>query len=213
MTFSIVARDPQTGAVGVATATGGPVVGSLVPHARAGVGAVATQSQTNPHFGFDGLVLLADPTLSAQDVIERLVAGDPDREARQCLALDRTGRTAAWTGSRCADLAADIARDGVAVAGNYLRGEAVLEAMVAAFERTPGRLEDRLLDALVAGQAHGGDRRGVRSAALKVYGRQLYPAVDLRADWSETPIDDLSRILAATRAAEYAGFFETLPAR
>ena len=213
MTFSIVARDPQSGAMGVATATGGPVVGSLVPHARAGVGAIATQSQTNPHFGFDGLALLTDETLSAQQVLDKLLADDPGRDLRQCLVLARRGATAAWTGSDCMDVAAHQTRENVAVAGNFLIDAEVLEAMLAAFGAAGGALEDRMLSALSAGADRGGDRRGIRSAALKVYDRQPYPAVDLRSDWSETPVADLTRILAATRAPDYADFFESLPDR
>lgn len=211
MTFSIVARDPETGSVGVATATAGPVVGSLVPHGSAGAGAIATQSLTNPYFGFDGLALLARQELSAQEVLDRLIAGDEGRNDRQCLIIDRRGATAAWTGSRCAEIAADIAREGVAVAGNYLADVGVLDVMIASFAAARGRLEDRLLSALTAGDAAGGDRRGTGSAALKVYGARPYPAVDLRADWSAAPVADLARILAATRETDYAEFFDALP--
>lgn len=213
MTFSIVARDPETGAMGVATATGGPVVGSLVPHARAGIGAIATQSQTNPHFGFDGLTLLADETRVAQDVLDALIAGDAGRERRQCIVLDRRGATAGWTGSECVDVAAHQTLENVAVAGNFLADADVLDAMLGAFAAARGRLEDRMLAALTAGADRGGDRRGIRSAALKVYDRHPYPAVDVRSDWSETPVADLARILAATRAPDYADFFEALPGR
>lgn len=213
MTFSIVARDPQTGAMGVATATGGPVVGSLVPHARAGVGAIATQSLTNPHFGFDGLDMLADETLGAQQVLDRLLADDPGRDERQCLVLDRRGNTAIWTGTECAAVAGGRVRDNLAVAGNFLSGTEVLEDMIAAFNKASGAIEDRLLAALAAGDFRGGDRRGIRSAALKVYDRQPFPAVDLRSDWSTVPLDDLRRILAATREPEYAGFFKSVPTR
>ena len=213
MTFSIVARDPRSGAVGVATATGGPVVGSLVPHARAGVGAIATQSLTNPHFGYEGLDLLDHADSSADEVLARLLAGDPGRDGRQCLVLDRSGRTATWTGPRCAEIAAAAEGQGVAVGGNYLAGTDVLEAMLAAFNAKPGRLEDRLLEALRAGHGAGGDRRGTRSAALKVFDRQPYPIVDLRADWSTDPISHLAAVLAATREPEYADFFAALPDR
>jgi len=104
-------------------------------------------------------------------------------------------------------------RDNLAVAGNFLSGTEVLEDMILAFNKTSGALEDRLLAALAAGDFRGGDRRGIRSAALKVYDRQPFPAVDLRSDWSTVPIDDLRRILAATRAPEYAGFFKSVPTR
>ena len=213
MTFSIVARDPQTGAVGVATATGGPVVGSLVPHARAGVGAIATQSLTNPHFGYRGLELLADAEASAEDVLARLLAGDPGRDERQCLVLDRHGGAATWTGPRCAEVAASLKGAGVAVGGNYLASTDVLEAMLGSFNAASGPLADRMLEALRAGHRAGGDRRGTRSAALKVFDRHPYPMVDLRADWSADPVADLADILAATREPEYADFFAALPDR
>ena len=213
MTFSIVGRDPRSGSLGVATATAGPVVGQLVPHGRAGTGAIATQSRTNPHFGYDGLELLADPAADAETVLARLLAGDAGREQRQCLIVDRHGKAAAWTGDDCAAVAASLSRENLAVGGNFLAGEGVLAAMAAAFDATAGKLEDRLLGALAAGAAAGGDQRGIGSAALKVYGERPFPDVDLRADWSETPIDDLARILAATREPDYAGFFEALPPR
>lgn len=213
MTFSIVARDPETGAFGVATATGGPVVGSLVPHARAGVGAIATQSNTNPHYGFDGLRLLEAPESAADEVLGRLLATDEGRDKRQCVVVDRRGRTAAWTGPECTPVAAALTRLDLAVAGNLLIGADVLDAMIAAFESESGRLEDRMLAALLAGNRRGGDRRGVRSAALKVYAAELYPAVDIRADWSATPIEDLSSILAAVRQPDYVDFLDTRPGR
>ena len=213
MTFSIVARDPRSGAVGVATATGGPVVGSLVPHARAGVGAIATQSSTNPHYAFDGLDMLEDPGRTAREVLDRLVAADEGRHTRQCIIVDRHGGTAAWTGNACGEVAVSVARDNLALAGNLLADAAVLDSMAAAFDAASGELADRLLAALRAGNSRGGDRRGARSAALKVYTSHPYPVVDIRADWSETPINDLAQILAAVRDPQYADFFDDLPAR
>lgn len=209
MTFSIVARDPFTGALGVATATGGPVVGSLVPHARAGVGAVATQSSTNPFYGFRGLDRMArgeDP----EAVLAGLVAADPDRARRQCAMIDAAGRTACWTGEACNPYAATLTAPDVAVAGNMIAGPGVLEAMIAAFA-PQAPLEERLLAALEAGEAAGGDRRGTRSAALKIYTSEPYPFIDLRADWSDAPIAHLGAILGAVRDADYADFFRRVP--
>jgi uncharacterized Ntn-hydrolase superfamily protein len=213
MTFSIVARDPRTGALGVATATGGPVVGSLVPHARAGVGAIATQASTNGLYAYDGLDALAEPGATAQTVLDGLLAGDEGREARQCLIIDAHGRIAVWTGSACSAHASAKSGDNVAVGGNLLSGEAVLDAMLSAFTESAGPLEDRLLAALTAGERTGGDRRGTRSAALKVYTRDPFPTVDLRADWSQTPVADLGVILEATRDSSYADFFASIPTR
>jgi uncharacterized Ntn-hydrolase superfamily protein len=213
MTFSIVARDPLSGAVGVACATGGPVVGALVPHARAGVGAIATQGNTNPLYGFDGLDLLARGGESAPTVLDRLLATDAGRGRRQCIIIDREGSTAAWTGPDCGVHAGTLTGTEVAVAGNMLTGTDVLEAMLTAFGETSGELGDRLLAAMLAGEAAGGDHRGVRSAALKVCTSEPYPTLDLRADWSTTPLADLAAVLEAVRAPGYAEFFNSIPTR
>lgn len=213
MTFSIVARDPDSGAFGVATATGGPVVGSLVPHAAAGVGAIATQCYTNAFYAFDGLALLGDPAMAAPAVLPQLVAGDAGRDRRQCIMVDREGRTASWTGTACGPLAGALTEPGVAVAGNMLSTDAVLPAMLVAFRQAPGELGDRLLAALQGGEAAGGDERGIRSAAIKVYTTEPYPALDVRADWSRRPLDELAAILEAVRAPDYAGFFNAIPTR
>lgn len=213
MTFSLVARDPHSGAVGVACATGGPVVGSLVPHAAAGVGAIATQGNTNAFYAFDGLALLADAALPAEVVLQRVLAGDAGRDRRQCIMVDRQGRTAAWTGPACGPHAGALTEAGLAVAGNMLSTDTVLAAMVAAYRQGGSELGDRLLAALRAGEAAGGDERGIRSAALKVYTGEPYPALDLRADWSLRPLDDLAATLEAVRAPGYASFFEAIPAR
>jgi uncharacterized Ntn-hydrolase superfamily protein len=213
MTFSIVARDPDTGAFGVATATGGPVVGSLVPHAAAGIGAIATQCYTNPFYAFEGLALLANPEAVAPAVLQQLLAGDPGRDRRQCIMVDRAGSTAAWSGPACSPHAGALTEAGIAVAGNMLSTDAVLPAMLEAFRQAPGELGDRLLAALAAGEAAGGDERGTRSAALKVYTTEPYPALDLRADWSPRPLDELAAILEAVRAPDYAGFFNSIPTR
>lgn len=213
MTFSIVARDPRSGAFGVACATGGPVVGSLVPHAAAGIGAIATQGNTNALYAFDGLALLADPRMSAEAVLQQVLAGDAGRDRRQCIMVDRQGRTAAWTGPACGRHAGALTEEGLAVAGNMLATEAVFAAMVAAYRQASGELGDRLLTALRAAEAAGGDERGIRSAALKVYTTEPYPALDLRADWSMRPLDDLAATLDAVRAPGYAGFFDSIPTR
>lgn len=210
MTYSIVARDPSTGAFGVATATAGPVVGSLVPHGRAGVGAIATQALTNPYLGLHGLDELAKHGSNADTVLSRLVAEDAGRDRRQAIMIDRAGRTAAWTGKDCNPYAGTLTADGVAVAGNLIADAGVLAAMMSAFG-DPGDLADRLLAALRAGHGAGGDRRGTGSAALKVYLSEAYPLVDIRVDWSSSPLDDLARILAETRKPTYADFFGSIP--
>ena len=210
MTFSIVARDSATGMIGVATATAGPAVGALVPHAKAGVAAVATQAMTNPYLAVDLIEHLGEQDV--QRALEQALAVDSERERRQIIAVDNRGRTALWTGSLCQGYAGHAAGDGVAVAGNILAGGGVLLAMLERFEQT-GTLAERLLAALVAGEIAGGDSRGTSSAALKVYHHEAYAAVDLRVDWSENPLNNLSSLLERTTNGGYAEFLASVPRR
>ena len=212
MTFSIIARDPTTGAFGVATATGGPAVGQLVPHARAGMGALATQGFTNPLYAYDGLAAL-EAGRSAQEIVAELTGADSGRERRQLIVIDATGKSAGWTGGELEGSCAMVLETGFAVAGNLLSNDQVVPAMAAAFDALSGRLEDRLLAAMEAGHAAGGDSRGILSAALKTYTDQLYPAIDVRVDFSDTPLSDLSRTLDRVRTGGYADFFAQLPRR
>ncbi|WP_127142684.1 DUF1028 domain-containing protein [Pelagibacterium montanilacus] len=213
MTFSIVARDAATGYVGVATATGGPAVGSLVPHARPGLGAIATQGLTNPFLGFDGLEALAEG-LSAGEALERVKAADADIAKRQVIIVDRNGGTQGWCGCALGAESGMVLAEGVAVAGNLLADTEVLDAMLAAYQRREGEaLEARLLAALGAGEARGGDRRGTRSAALKVYADQPYPRYDVRVDSSDHPIAQLAEVLGEVRIGDYAEFFAQVPRR
>ncbi len=158
MTFSIVARDPETGALGVATATAGPAVGALVPHGAAGIGAIATQAMTNAYLAIDGLEHLK--TLDAEGALARVLAEDPNRDQRQVLIVDGSGRVAAWTGPACQSWAGHKSANGVAVGGNILAGEGVLDAMLGAYG-VGGTLPQRLLSALAAGLEAGGASRGV----------------------------------------------------
>lgn len=212
MTFSIIARDPATGAFGVATATGGPAVGSLVPHARAGIGALATQGYTNPLYAQDGLAAL-EAGQGADAVVYALTTADPDKDKRQLIVLDRTGHAAGWSGPRLTDSVAMHLETGLAIAGNLLAGADVIPAMAEAFLRTSGALELKLLAALTAGDIAGGDARGIQSAAIKVVSDQPYPLVDARVDFSLAPLDDLSTVLAKVRTGEYADFVAQLPRR
>ncbi|WP_404404634.1 DUF1028 domain-containing protein [Pelagibacterium halotolerans] len=213
MTYSIVARDPHSGAFGVATATGGPAVGSLVPHARAGAGALATQGYTNPFYAFDGLAALEDGE-GAESIVTRLTRDDDGREGRQVIIIDRDGKTAGWSGRDLTPVVGMQLKTGVAVAGNLLANDRVLAAMMDAFDAAKGQhLEDRLLAAMRAGEDTGGDARGTRSAALKTYTDQLYPAIDMRIDSSATPIADLAALLDEVRDQSYADFFAGLPRR
>ncbi len=193
-TFSLTARCPSTGQFGIAVATRVPAVGAAVPHARAGVGAIATQAWTNPYIGLDGLDLLAEGA-SADQVLVAMRAWDPDIDRRQFAVVDRHGGVAAHTGAETHDHAGHRLGDGFVAAGNLLAGPEALDAMVEAFAVEPEReLPLRLLAALAAGQAAGGDKRGKQSAALKVVDREDYAFIDLRVDEHADPIPELHRV-------------------
>ena len=197
MTFSILARDPSNGRFGVAVATCHLAVGSTVPHIRSGVGAVATQAHTNPYLGICGLERL-EQNLSADDVKASLLRDDPQRERRQFHLIDARGQTAAWTGADCGAWAGHRSRDGMAVAGNLLADEAVLIAMEEAFlSSDPSwKLGRRLMHALQAGEAAGGDRRSshATSAALQVSGEAAFPLLDLRIDYHDSAVLELAQL-------------------
>jgi uncharacterized Ntn-hydrolase superfamily protein len=168
MTFSIIARDPASAAFGVAVSTAVPCVGAVVPWAKAGVGAIATQSRTNVELGRDGIKQF-ELGLSPRAALEGLLAADPGASVRQVAGIDASGRTFAYTGADC--VAWCGSREGVdySVQGNMLVGQATIDAMADAFESNAGRsLHQRLMLALEAGQAAGGDSRGRVSAALLV---------------------------------------------
>jgi uncharacterized Ntn-hydrolase superfamily protein len=201
-TFSIVAADPATGQIGVAVQSKFPAVGAIVPAARAGAGAIATQSLANVAWKAEGLRLLGDG-VAPEEIVRRLVEADPEAQDRQLGVVDAKGRAATFTGSRCFAHASGLSGDGFAVQGNVLAGRAVVEAMARAYEaardaRKP--LAERLLLALEAGQRAGGDRRGQESAALLVvkpgggYGGAGDVWVDLRVDDHARPIAELRRL-------------------
>jgi uncharacterized Ntn-hydrolase superfamily protein len=212
MTFSIVARDPVTGAFGVATATGGPAVGALVPHTRQGLGAAATQAMTNPYLAIDALDHLREE--GAETALDNALARDADADMRQLILVDATGETSAWTGRKCIGFAGHLLGDGVAVAGNLLAGPSVLDAMLSTFVRSlPSGFAPALLQALEAGAEQGGDSRGINSAALLVHGKQAYADIDLRIDLSDNPLAAMRELLAATLRGPYADFFAQIPKR
>ena len=198
-TFSIVAFDPVTEELGVAVESRAFSVGSAVPWAEAGVGAIATQSQTNRSFGPLGLALLRSDSSAAQ-TLGALLAGDPGRDNRQVGVVDAAGRAASFTGSKCSDWAGDTTAPGLAIQGNILAGPAVVREMARAYSETKGDLAEKLLAALAAGQAAGGDRRGQQSAALLIVRMSdRYPEyrtryVDLRVEDHPKPIDELDRL-------------------
>ncbi len=204
MTFSIVAFDPANGDLGVAVQSKFPNVGASIPFARAGVGAVATQSYCNTSYGPRGLALLENGA-SPRQAVEILTGGDEQRDYRQVGVIDARGRAASFTGTHCFDWAGDLQGAHCAAQGNTLAGPRVVESMVRAFEETPGALALRLMAALRAGQASGGDRRGQQSAALKVvragggYGGFDDRYVDISVYDHPTPIAELERLYALHR--------------
>jgi uncharacterized Ntn-hydrolase superfamily protein len=208
-TFSIVAFDPATGDYGVAVQSKYFAVGDVVPFARADTGALATQARGNLLYGPHGLALLAEGQ-SAERVIEMLTAEDPLREERQLGVVDNEGRAATYTGERCLPWAGGRAGEHYAVQGNLLAGPQVVEAMAAAFEATEGDLASRLVYALAAGQAAGGDARGRQSAAVLVVreGAGYLGLTDryiaLHVEDHPTPVRELRRLLDI-RHAQLAG--------
>ncbi|MCU5774351.1 DUF1028 domain-containing protein [Erwiniaceae bacterium BAC15a-03b] len=211
MTFSIVARDPLTGALGVASATAGPAVGALVVHGSTSTGAIATQAMTNPLYGIRGLALLRKG-ISASETLKLLLATDADAARRQVIIIDRYGDIAHWSGKQCGEFAASQQGAECAVAGNLLTAVDTLDEMLRVYlVRDDLAFADRLLAAMQAGAAAGGDRRGLKSAALKIWHDREYASVDLRADWSDAPLEMLGEILRQTRQPQHADFFAALP--
>jgi uncharacterized Ntn-hydrolase superfamily protein len=199
VTFSIAAADPDAGDWGVAVASKFPCVGAVVPWAKAGVGAVATQAWANTTFGPEGLGLMADG-VAAEEALARLVGEDEGREDRQVGLVDATGTAATFTGTKCMEWAGGVAGDGFAAQGNILVGDAVVTELVRVFVETDGDLCDRLLAALLAGDAAGGDRRGRQSAALLVvrdgggYEGRNDRYIDLRVDDHPEAPAELARL-------------------
>ncbi len=199
MTFSIVALDPATGDLGVAVASKFPCVGAVVPWAKAGVGAVATQAWANTAFGPDGLGLMAGG-MPAAEALDAVLEGDDGRDERQAGFVDGRGGAATFTGSGCVHWAGGVTDGTVAAQGNILVGEAVVQELVRAFGDAEGDLSDRLLAALLAGDAAGGDRRGKQSAALLVvregggYEGRNDRYIDLRVDDHPDAPSELARL-------------------
>ncbi|KAB2927782.1 MAG: DUF1028 domain-containing protein [Candidatus Contendobacter sp.] len=204
MTFSIVAFDPANGDLGVAVQSKFPNVGVSIPFAKAGVGAVATQCYCNTSYGPRGLALLENGA-SPEQAAAILTGNDAQRDYRQLGIIDARGRAASFTGANCFDWAGSWQGTCCAAQGNTLAGPRVVEAMVRTFETTPGPLAVRLMAALQAGQAAGGDRRGQQSAALKVaragggYGGFDDRYVDISVYDHPTPIVELERLYAIHR--------------
>ncbi len=210
MTYSIVARDAGSGAYGIAVASRFFAVGALVPHLRGGIGAIATQAFVNPLYGTQGIGLLAQG-MSAEDVLTTVTGRDAGRQQRQVHLVDGRGLAAAFTGESCIDWAGHRVGDGVSVAGNMLTGPEVVTATFEAYQANLGLpFTERLLTAMEAGEAAGGDKRGRQSAALKIVHGEAYPWLDIRTDDHADPLPELRRLYAVAQE-RFLLFAELLP--
>jgi uncharacterized Ntn-hydrolase superfamily protein len=206
-TYSIVARDDRTGEMGAGVQSHWFSVGTVVPWALAGVGAVVTQSFTNPAFGPEGLRLLSEGK-TPQSAVEEMISKDDGRDFRQLAVIDPQGRSFAHTGSKCVAEAGHLCGKNYSVQANMMLKDTVWEAMAEAFENSDGPLADRIMAALVAAEKEGGDARGRQSAALVIVrakgtGRVWKNrTVDLRVDDCRDPLKELARLLKVHRAYE-----------
>jgi uncharacterized Ntn-hydrolase superfamily protein len=192
MTWSIIARD-ASGAFGVAISTRFFAVGALCPHAESGAGALSTQALVNPHYGKQALELLRSG-VPAPEVVKRLVTPDEGREHRQLHVIDAAGRIGQHTGKECIGWAGAIAGDGFSVAGNMLANGSVIRETARAFSSSKKPFAEKLIEALEAGEAAGGDKRGKQSAALLVYSTETYADFNLRVDDHAEPLVELRRL-------------------
>jgi uncharacterized Ntn-hydrolase superfamily protein len=211
MTWSIIARD-ASGAFGVAVASKFFAVGALCPHARSGLGALATQALLNPLFVAPGFEAMAQGT-HPEDIVRTLTDADEGREHRQLHMIDNANRSAAYTGAACIDWCGHVAGQGYSVAGNMLAGPQVV-ARTAEFYEAHAHLDfaERLILALAAGEAAGGDKRGKQGAALRVFTTEDFPALDLRVDDHDEPITELQRLYAKS-LERYQPFTLCLPSK
>ena len=209
MTWSLIARD-TTGAFGIAVATKNFAVGCRVPFIESGIGAIATQALVNPFYGAHGLIFLQDE-MPPVDVIKILTDGDEGRDQRQVHMMDRHGRIAAHTGKDCVDWCGHTAGEDFSVAGNMLAGPAVIEETANAYVGDAALpFPRRLIAALQAGEAAGGDKRGKQSAALVIYGEEEWPDLDLRVDDHADPLAELARLEHVSRE-RWVHFAKFLP--
>lgn len=207
-TYSIVARDPQTGEMGVAVQSHWFSVGSIVAWGEAGVGVVATQSFVNPSFGQRGLELLKNG-MTAQEVVDQLIAADEGRDVRQLAIVDSKGNSAVYTGSKCISEAGHIFGENYSVQANMMLNNTVWGAMSKAFENSTGPLAERLITSLEAAQNEGGDIRGKQSACLLVVKGKATGnlwedrLIDLRVEDHQNPVEEIKRLLKVYRAYEH----------
>lgn len=193
MTWSIIARDPATGTLGVAVASRFFAVGAICPFVEGRVGALATQALVNPMYAVHAM-----PGLRAGDapqaILAALVAPDPGADQRQFHIIDAAGRIAQHSGANCVPWAGHVAAEDVSVAGNMLAGEATVRATLEAYLSATGSMAERLLTAMEAGETAGGDKRGKQSAGLKIASNDPYPDLDIRADDHPDPLSELRRL-------------------
>jgi uncharacterized Ntn-hydrolase superfamily protein len=193
-TFSITAKCEKTGQFGVAVSTAVPAVGMLCPFAKAGIGAIATQSFVNPYIGINGLNYLSEG-MTAQEVLDRVLSEDPDPQKRQVCIVDKQGNAVAFTGRENDTWNGHKTGKNYAVAGNMLVGEETILAMAKAFEQSEDlSLAERFMRTLEAGQEAGGDKRGKQSAAIYIVDEEDYPYVSLRVDEHVNPVAELRRV-------------------
>jgi uncharacterized Ntn-hydrolase superfamily protein len=212
MTFSIVARCERTGELGVAVATAVPAVGSMCPYLTAGVGAASTQAWVNPYLAIDALALMqrGKPPLEA---LAAVLASDAESAGRQIGLIGTAGPGLAFTGADCTPWCGQSTGADFAIQGNMLVGEATLASMRDAWLAEPSAdLAERLMAALEAGDAAGGDHRGRQSAALRVVGTEAYAALDLRVDEHVAPVAELRRVLGIARR-QLLPFVQGMPRR
>jgi len=211
MTWSIVARDSRTGSYGCAVATKFFAVGAMCIKAEGKVGALATQALINPTYGPRGLRMLREGK-SAADIVRELTDSDQGRDHRQLHVIDGQGRNAAHTGAACVDWCGHLLREGFSVAGNMLAGPKVIEDTAASFAANANMpFPRRLIAALKAGEAAGGDKRGKQSEAPHVYSTEEYPELDLRVDDHADPLAELERLekVSHERFTHFRAFLPT----
>ncbi|NPV24848.1 DUF1028 domain-containing protein [Bradyrhizobium aeschynomenes] len=212
MTWSIIANDDATGRIGIAVATRFFAVGARVPFIVVGRGGIATQALVNAYYGIDGATLLRDGR-HPREIVQLLTAADPGRESRQVHILDLNGQIAAHTGRDCIDWCGHLEGQGFSIAGNMLAGPQVLNETANAFLANSALpFAQRLIAAMRAGEATGGDKRGKQSAALLIHGKDEWSELDLRVDDHADPLAELERLESVSRR-HWAVFRQFMPTR
>jgi uncharacterized Ntn-hydrolase superfamily protein len=212
MTWSIIARDKNTGRFGIAIATRFFAVGALAPHLKSHVGAIATQALVNVFYGTDGLRLL-EQGASAKEVVATVIAADAGRDHRQVHVIDAQGGIAAHTGKSCLDWCGHLAGDSFSIAGNMLAGGDVIKDTATVYAKNAALpFARRLIAAMRAGETAGGDKRGKQSAALIICGEEEWPDLNLRVDDHPDPLAELERLESISRE-RFVHFMRMLPTR